>query len=147
LAQARAYPEVVALFVEGLTETTCSINSSKPTQWIVALLDATMILLDPIVQLRITAVCDLFAKRLTNGSRIGVMSVGRHTLGRLSSQVQGGLEEALGRLHIAVFAEHLLDEIALPIDGAVEIRPSACDANGGFITMPRATHLALALGT
>src|SRR5262245_40084451 len=106
-----------------------------------------MILLNSIVEIAVAAMANLLAESLTNRSRIGVMSVGRHTRGRLSSHLQGGLEKALGRVHITMFTQHRIDEIAISIDGAVEVCPHTSNFDVGFIHMPGAAGLSLAFSS
>lgn len=102
-----------------------------------------MSLLDPIVEVGIAAMHDLLAERFTDRSRIGVVAVGRDMFRHLPSHLQRSGEEPFGCVHIPMLTQHRIDEVAITIDGAVEILPVASDADVRFVRMPGATSLTL----
>ena len=62
-------------------------------------------------------------RRLETSERTGgATELGRHTRGGL-----GRAEERLGRRHVAVLAEHRVDQIAVSIDRPIQIAPPAPD--------------------
>jgi hypothetical protein len=52
-------------------------------------------------------------------------------------------EKALGCVHIPVFAQHRINQIAIPIDGTVEVFPDSSDFDVRFIHVPGAASLSL----
>jgi hypothetical protein len=68
--------------------------------------DATMILLDPIIEIGIAAMEDLITQRLADGTGVGIMPIGRHPLWSVAYHLGGLPEKALGRLHIPLLAQH-----------------------------------------
>ncbi len=79
---------------------------------------------------------DLTAKGLANRTRVGIMAVGRHPLRRVTNDSNGLLEKALGRLQVSLLVEQGIDQIAILIDGAIEIAPFPFDVDVGFINVP-----------
>ncbi len=120
---------------------------SRSLDRLIALFDATVILLDPIVEVRVAPRHDLLAHCFTDRAWIGVMALGGHPLRRLPSNIQCSFEEAFRRVPIPMLTQHQVDEIAVSIDDAVEVLPRAADADICFIGMPRASSLALPLDT
>ena len=49
---------------------------------------------------------NISAKRIANRTWVGVMPIGRDSLGCMTNHLNGLLEKALGRIHISLFAEH-----------------------------------------
>ncbi len=42
----------------------------------------------------------------------------------------------MGRGHVAVLAEHGIDQPAVPVDGAIQTHPPAADLEMGFLDVP-----------
>ncbi len=82
-----------------------------------------MILLQSIIEVVITTVDDSIAKRFADCPGIGVMPIRRHLIWSMTNRLNCLLEKALGRLHGALLAEHRINQIAIPIDGPIEITP------------------------
>jgi len=59
-----------------------------------------------VVEIGITAVDDLTAKRLADGTWVGVMPIGRHPFRDVTNHLGGLLEKALGRLPVSLLAQH-----------------------------------------
>ncbi len=74
------------------------------------------------------------------------MPVRRHLLGWLLRNVERRSEEALGRVHIAMLTQQRVDQIALAINRSIQVLPDAADPDVGFVNVPGASSLALALG-
>ena len=146
LAHSWTQAEVLALFVEGPAEAGSGVEIPVATHRIIALLDATMILFQAVVEVRVAAVPHLPAQCFSDRARIGVMPVGRHLLGDLLRHFQRCREEAFGCLHIPMLAQHGVNQIAVAVDGSVEVLPLARHLDVGFVHVPGAAGLALALG-
>lgn len=52
--------------IEGTTEACCSYVVSKATHWVIPLFDATVVLLQPIIEIGITAMDDVPPERFTD---------------------------------------------------------------------------------
>ena len=52
------------------------------------------------------------------------MAVGRDPIWRDAGHRLGGAEERLGGCHVAVFTEQHVDQVSVPVDGAIEIAPA-----------------------
>lgn len=63
-----------------------------------------MILLQPIVEIVVGAVQHIAAEDLADGTRIGVMPIGRHPLWDVTNHLECLPEEALGGISISLFA-------------------------------------------
>ena len=98
--------------------------------------DPTVILLDPIVEVTIAAVNDLTAQGLADGTRVGIMPIGRHSLWGVTNHIDSLLEEALRCFHVSLFAEHGINQIAIAIAGPIELAPLSMDADIRFINVP-----------
>jgi len=105
LVHGGAKAEKLAHFVKSATKTGCRGKATKPAHGVVALLDATMILLHSIVEVRITAMDDVATKRLADGTRVGIMAIGGHPLRGMTDHLDSLLEKPFRRLHIALFAQ------------------------------------------
>jgi hypothetical protein len=84
---------------------------------------------------------------LANSSRIGGVAVGRDPFWRLAGNLPGLAEEALCRVYITGLAQHAIDQIALPIDRAVQIAPLAADFDLRLVDIPCPSSLPVAPGT
>ena len=85
--------EVLALLLEGRAEARGGHEAAEPAQRVVALLHATVILLDTIVFVATGAVMHPRPQRLADGARVGVVPVGRHLPGRMTGSGRGCGEE------------------------------------------------------
>jgi len=72
--------EPLAHFFKGLAKPRSRLHSPESLHGIIALFNSSMILLQPAVQIVTATVEDLPPQRLTDGPRIGVMSVGGDSL-------------------------------------------------------------------
>ena len=61
--------------------------------------------------------------------------------------INGLLEKALGRLHISLLAEHRINQIAISIDGPIEVAPFPLDVDIAFIHIPGPRFLLTSFGT
>ncbi len=58
------------------------------------------------------------------------MPIGRHSLGCMTNNIDSLLKETLRRLHVSLLAQHRVDQIAIPIDGPIEVAPVPMDFHG-----------------
>jgi hypothetical protein len=84
-----ADPKELAHFIEGSTEARSRGHASKPTHRVVTLFDATVILLQSIVQIAVGPVEHLTAQSLANRTGIGMMSICRHPLWSVAYNLDG----------------------------------------------------------
>ena len=89
LLHRRPDPKELAHFIEGPTEACCRGQTSEPAHRVVALFDATMILLQSVVEIAVASMNDLTAKGLADCTRVGVMSVGCHPLWGVTNHIDG----------------------------------------------------------
>src|SRR5512142_863626 len=76
------------------------------------------------------------AKRLADRTWIGIMPIGRDSFWGVADDVASLLEKALGGLHISFLAQPGVHQIAIPIDGTIQITPFAMDTDVGFVHVP-----------
>jgi len=131
-----AKTEELAYLIKTSAKTRCRWETPKTTHRVIALFDATVILFQAIVEILVGSVEDISAKGLTNGSWIRVMSIGRHTLWRMTHRLESLLEKALGSLHIPLLAEPRINQVPISIDSAVEVAPFPMHFDVGFIDVP-----------
>lgn len=71
------------------------VKFPKPAHEIVALFDASVVLLQSIVEICVGPLQDISSKRLADRTRVGVMSIGRDSFGYITDSVDSLLEKAL----------------------------------------------------
>ena len=64
----------------------------------------------------------------------------------MANDFSGSLEEPLGSLHISVLTEHPVDQVAISINGAIEVVPLAANFDVRLVGIPRTASLTLAPG-
>ncbi len=133
------------LLVEGPTKARGRLKTLEPSCWVIALFEAAMILFDVIVQIVMAAMRHLFPKRLADRSRIRVMTVGRHPFRCLASDLERLPEKARGCVPIALLTQHGVNQIAVAIDGPVEVLPHAFDCDVRLVGMPGSAGVPVAL--
>ncbi len=119
------------------TEARGCLEAPEPAHRVVPLLDAPMILFQPIVQIATAAVDDLPTECPVNRAGISLVPVRGHAVRGVADHGTGPAEEALGSLPITRRAEQRIDQITVPIDGAVQIAPPAVDLDVGLVDVPR----------
>ncbi len=80
-------------------------EAAEPAHWIVTLLDAPMILFQPVIQIAVAAVADLPAERPADGARIGIVPICRDPLRDVTHHHSRPAEEASGHREIPRLAE------------------------------------------
>lgn len=142
-----AHAKELSLFIKGTTDAGGSVKVPKTTHRVVPLFDTAMILFNSVVEVGIAAMRDVFAEYFADGARIGVMSVSGHPLWHMLGDFQRSIEKAFGCVHISMLTEHGISQIAIAIDGTVEVFLDASDFDVRFIHVPGATSLSLAFGS
>ena len=136
-AQSVAQTKGVASFVKDTTETGRRFNASKTTHRIISLFDATMILLDPMVEVLTRPMKDIVAHGLAYRSWIGRMTIGCHLLWRMANHIDSVFEKSLSCLQIALLAQHGSHQIAILVARSIQITPFSAHFSVGFINRPR----------
>jgi hypothetical protein len=111
------------------------------------LFDPSVVLLDAIVEIVIAAMSHLISQDLTDGTWVGIMPIGCHPFWDRADDGESLLEKALGCLHISLLAQPRVSQVAIPIDGTIEITPFAMDTDVCFVHIPGRSGLATTLGT
>ncbi len=136
LLHRRPDPKELAHFIEGTAEARCRGHADEPTHGVIALLDATVILLQSIVEGAVGPVEHVTAQGLADGTRVGVMPIGRHPFWGVTNHLDGLLEKALSSFHISLLTQQRVNQVAIPIDGAIQITPFPFDVDVGLINVP-----------
>ena len=102
-----------------------------------------MVLLDPIIFVAATPMLDSLARHFRDCSWIRAMPVGGDLFGMTTGYDLGAAEEALGGGPVALWAQHRIHQVAIPVDGAIQIHPPPTHLEIYFIHMPAATDSAL----
>jgi hypothetical protein len=64
------------------------------------------------------------------------MAVRRHSVRPKAYRRLCRAEEGLGGLHVAVLAQHGVDQVSVPVDGAIQIGPLAPGLEIGLVNIP-----------
>ena len=132
----RTNPEKLTHFIKGPTEARCRCEASKPTHGVVTLFDATVVLLSSIVEVMVPSMENILAKDLANCTWIRTVPICRHLLWSLVNCLEGLLEKALCGVHVSLLTEHGINQIAILINGTIQIAPLSLDSHIGFVHMP-----------
>ena len=102
----RTHPEKLTPFIESATEARCRCEASKPMHGIVALLHATVVLLQSMGEIMITSMENVIAKDLADRTWGRTVPIRDHALWSMTDRLKGLLEEALGGVHSSLLTEH-----------------------------------------
>src|SRR3954451_617778 len=80
-----------------------------------------------VVQITTASVPHALAQRGADRPGVAVVAVGRDPIWRDAGHRLGGAEELLSGSHVAVLAEQHVDQVPVPVDGAIQIAPAAMD--------------------
>src|SRR2546421_230615 len=89
LLHRRPDPKELAHFIEGTAEARGLGHAAEPTHGGIALLDATVILLQSIVEGAVGPVKHVTAQGLADGTRVGVMPIGCHPFWGVTNHIDG----------------------------------------------------------
>src|SRR5262249_18334086 len=127
------------LFIDP-TKPFCRHKTLEATHWVSPLLDASMVLLQMIIQVAVRAMGDCLAQLRLDGSRIGIVPIGgdpvRHHLG----DGPGGPEERLCRGTVPRLTQIDVHQIPVSIYCAVQIGPATFHFRIGFVRVPTSSH-------
>jgi hypothetical protein len=118
------WSEQGADLIEGATETGGGGEGLEPARGPVPLLDPTMILLDMVVQIAVRPVRHPVPKDIPNGAWVGIMPIGGDAVRRYPGHGPRGPEESLRRCEIPGLTEAYIHQVAVAVDGPVEVLPS-----------------------
>ena len=144
---AEAETEEVPQFVVASTEPPCRVRALEPAHWLVAAFDATMILLQSVVEVTAGAVLHVLPQRRTDRTRVAVVPVGGHPFRRDAGDCLGRSEERFRGNHVAVLAEHHVDQRPVAVNGAIEIAPLSVHLDISLVDVPATTNFAAAVAT
>ena len=130
-------PQIVAQLIERGAEPTGGLERRESKHRIVALLDRSVMLLHPVVQVLVVAMLNLAPHDPANGLRVGRMLVCRQTQRLTALRINQAAQESPGGISIAVLAEHGVEQVAVSVDGSVEVAPTAADFDVGLVQVPR----------
>jgi hypothetical protein len=144
LVAVRLRAEKGAELIKDVTETCSHRKGFEPSSGSEALLHSPMVLLQMVVEIAVGPVHHLVAKDGSDGTRVGVMAIRGDPLGRHTSHRPGRTEARLGCRKIPRGAQPDIHELAIPINGPVEILPLALNTHIGVIDIPAVPHRAMA---
>ena len=139
--------EEIAEFIVASTEPGRRPGTLEPAHGLVSAFDATVILLQPVVEIAARAMAYVSAQFSSDRPRVAVVSVGRDAGRGDAGDCRGRAEERLGSGHVACLAQHHVYQDTGAIDGAIEVDPAALDLEIGFINLPAPAHLATPTAT
>ena len=127
----------MANFIKSRTKAGGTGERAEAAHWIIALLDAAMILLNAIVEVLIGSVQHRAPKNAMNCLWISHVLVGGHAL-RFVPHCRGKrlFEKRPGCHQIACFTQHRVDQIAVAADGPLQIAPFAFHLHIRFVHIP-----------
>jgi hypothetical protein len=123
LMRAGAGTEEVTQFIVASTKPVGRSWAFESTHGLVSTFDAAVILLQSIVEVAAGAVLHAFTQRRPDRTRITVVAVRGYPVRRHIGDCFGGLEERLRGIHVAMLAEHHVDQHAVAVNGAIQIAP------------------------
>src|SRR5258708_9076540 len=88
---------------------------------------------------------DIAAHRLADGSWIRTMPIGDNLIGSMPNHSNSLLEKPLGGFHISLLAQHGINQIAIRVNGPIQITPLPMHFQVGFIHMPGFPALPMSL--
>src|ERR1700761_6412600 len=100
-----------------------------------------MILLQPVIEILAVAMAHTCSQGRPDRAGITVVPIRGDPVGRDAGDHLGRLEECLRGGHVAVLAEHYVDQRPRTIDGTIEITPLAVNLDVGLVDIPTETRL------
>ena len=142
LMRTGAGTEEVAQFIVAATEPVSRSWALEPTHRLVATFDATVILLQSIVEIAAGAMAHRLAQRRADRTGVAVVAIRGHPVRAEVGDGLGGLKERHGGGHVAVLTEHHIDQRAFAINGAIQIAPLPVHLDVSFVGVPALPNLA-----
>src|SRR3954452_18077490 len=138
LVVASAGTEEVAELVVASTEALRRCEALEPTHTSRAPFHAPVVLLQSVILVGAGPVLAMAAERPADRSRVGAVPVGGDLVGCHARDRLGRAEEGLGRRHIPVLAQHGVHEMAVAVDGPIQVGPPATNLQVRLIHVPAA---------
>jgi hypothetical protein len=101
-----------------------------------------MILLYPVVQVHVRPMLYLISHDFAYSTWIGTMPIRCDVLWSMTNHCKGLLEELLGGIHITLFTQPYVNEIAVMVNSSIKITPFPMDLDVGLIHVPGSASLA-----
>jgi hypothetical protein len=134
--------EKITQLVVGATEFAGRSWALEPAHRTIAAFDAAMILLQSVIEIPAVAMPHICAQDRPDRAGTAVVPIRGDPVGRDPGDHLGRLKERLRRSHVAMLAEHHVDQRARAIDGTVEITPLPVDLDIGLVDVPAPACLA-----
>ena len=94
-----------------------------------------MILFQSIVERVVGPVHNITAQDLADRTWIRCMPIGCDSLWRVTNRLEHLLEKTLGCLHVSLLTQHGINQIAITINGTIQIAAFPLNLHIGFIDM------------
>jgi hypothetical protein len=130
--------------IEDLTETPSGVKGFESTHGLVLLFDSAMVLLQMIVQVAVRPVHHPLPENVPIGARVGITAIGRDAVRRHPSHRPRRPKKGLGRHQITRVAEPRINEVAVALDGTVQVGPLPLNFDIGLIYIPALSHAPVA---
>jgi len=104
-----------------------------------------MVLRQIVVQRAVGPVGHPLPEDIPHGPRLGIMAIRGEPAGRHVGHRPRGTEERLGCCEVSGVTGPRIDEVAVAVDGTVEIAPPSVHVDGGLIDVPTVGHCTTAL--
>jgi hypothetical protein len=121
------------------------VKRAIPAHGIIPLFDATMILLQRIVEIVVTLMEHVTSKDLANGTWIGAVPIRDDEFWSTTNYFKCLLEKLLCSIHIAFLAYHRVNQVSITINGTIERAPVPVHFDVRFIDMPGGSCLSMSL--
>jgi len=116
-------PEIVSQLTKGAAEALRGSKAFKTQHRVVALFEAAVVWLNPVIFIAAIPMLHLFPEHFGNGPRIRIVTIGGDLFGTASGHCLSAAEEALGRGHVSLRTEHRVNQLPLFIDGSIQLTP------------------------
>ena len=130
------HAKVLAQFIEGRAELGSGGEASEPPHRVGALLDGSVILLNPVVQVLIAAMPHRPPNDPPDRFPIRGMRIGRDAEGLSFRDLEETPQKAARGVLVAVRAQHRIDQRALAVDRSIEVASAPGDLHVGLIDVP-----------
>src|SRR5271155_846743 len=106
-------------FIEPAAEASSRPGVLEAAHGSVSVLDSTVILFEPVVQVGIGPVPDRLTEFAPDRCGIGIVTIRRYPVRDSTGHRFGGAEKCLGSREIAALAEHYIHQSTVAVDGPV----------------------------
>src|SRR5262245_46580787 len=109
---------------------------AKAQHRVVSLFDAPVVPFNTTIQICIAAMLHLRAECFPDRPRVGIVAVGGELSQRCARDGLAAAKEARGGIHVPRVAERGVDQLALPVNGPVQIAPLSLNPYIGLVRVP-----------